>query len=239
MRLNRLSQLILILVLLTSAGCAAMQIQSFVVDAQRPMDAARFLEALDETVRKSAAEDASSFRIHGFPYLRTNRFLASLKNKITTDEQRTLWVERLRRLDLEARQREIANLPESRVTGLTEQFGLPQNRDALIRKVLDISAQLLGHDQSQPGFYPALDTALNYLPQEYSLLRRAVGLYPLFALPVMAGTKSAQNEFTGWHTSPLEKLSLLGKLKTYGPSEIAGETFDKIHPMFKIGRAHV
>jgi len=68
---------------------------------------------LDETIDRAAVRDAEAYRVPGFPYLRTNRFLASFRQQAQNDSNAfATWVKYLRTLDERARSYEIKNLPQ-------------------------------------------------------------------------------------------------------------------------------
>jgi hypothetical protein len=171
---------------------------------------------LDAAVDSDGVGDASSFRIPGFPYLRTNRFLLAQAPRLATLAQKALWIHRMQWLDWKARETEISNLRESSVWRLSRQFGAEPYREALISAMVSYSSILMNYDRNQAGYFEALKNALPE-PEEYSLLYRTLGVYPLTALPVLFLTDKIRREFKSWFDADLKALPVMGSLTAYGP----------------------
>jgi hypothetical protein len=198
-------------------GCAAIGINQRVAKFQRPVEDVRFFEFLDRAVAEAGVRDASVFTVSGFPYLRTNRFLTGLKADLINDARKEQWVRRLQQLDLEARQKEIHNLPAAALKDLARKLGEPTGRKTLQERVTYYSDKMLTHDQYQPDFYEVLLRAV-IDPSEYSTAMRVVGLYPLISMPVTAVTRNVQEKFRKWHHTPSVQLETLGILTAYVPA---------------------
>ncbi len=143
----------------------------------------QLFRAIDRTIEKAAVVDPVSYRIPGFPYLRSNRFNASFAENI---DARTMpgWIARLARLDETARLIELANLKPA--NPFTEAKDLPQQlsvcRQQLIAADLDNDARL-----------QQLRRAVA-VPDEYSLWQRIFGIYPISALFVSMGIKQLHHQ---------------------------------------------
>jgi hypothetical protein len=200
------------------SGCAAYHTSRQVAEFERPAEYERFFELLDHSVKEAGVRNASDFAVAGFPYLRSNRFLAGLKPDLNNDARRSQWVRWMQTLDLAARRKEIQNLPIEDLKELAHRLGEPVDRKILVNRAADYSDRLLSHDQRQPDFYQTLLTAV-IAPSEYSTAMRVVGIYPLTSIPVTAVTRQVQEKFRKWHHVPADQLEILGKLVAYGPSE--------------------
>ncbi len=172
---------------------------------------------LDRTIAEAGVQDGSVFTVSGFPYLRTNRFLTGLKNDLNTDAGKNEWVDRLQQLDLEARQKEIHNLPAAALKDLARELGEPTGRKMLQAQAAFYSEKMLIHDERRPDFYEVLLEAVTD-PSEYSTTMRVFGIYPLTSIPVATVTRSVQEKFRKWHHTPPNRLETLGELTTYLPS---------------------
>ena len=217
MRPNLRLHVFLLLPILLFIGCAAIGLNRQVAKFQRPSEDVRFFELLDRTVAEAGVRDASVFTVSGFPYLRTNRFFTGLKDDLKNDAHKVQWVRRLQQLDLEARQKEIRNLPAAALKDLARQLGEPAGRQTLQERAAFYSAKMLTHDQRLPDFYEVVLRAVAD-PSEYSTAMRVVGLYPLTSMPVTAVTRRVQEKFRKWHHAPADQLETLGELTVYVPS---------------------
>ncbi len=200
-------------------GCTTFKTQHFIASSHRPSEDQRFFSALDHIVHKYHVREASNFTLKGFPYLRSDFFLAALKDRVTTSAQKEEWAELMRQLDLKARTKEINNLSPLAFKELSQKISMPADKAAIIGKTSEVSQQIFTHDKTQPGFYDTLKSVLAHPPTEYSTLQRVVGLCPLFIVPIIAGTNAAHKEFKNWHKRPEKEIKILGTLNTYTPSQ--------------------
>ncbi len=195
-------------------GCTAFRAQRVPVSLERPQECQAFLSALDESVEQAGVRDAASFQVPGFPYLRTNRFLSRLKDNIYSEQEIMQWVGWMQKLDLESREKEVRNLPEDSAVGLLSVQGPKQ----LYEKVKSCSHELFQHDTSRSDFYETLIPLLN-VPDEYSFMMRALGFYPLMAIPVAIVTDSSRENILSWYHTDLENLPVDGRLTAFIPTE--------------------
>jgi len=185
---------------------------------ERPKECQAFLTALDEQVEMAGVRDAASYPVPGFPYLRTNRFLARLKGNIQADEGREQWSGWMRMLDLEARGKEISNLPDGIVSALSLKLGMPPSRAQFYDRAQSCSETLFQHDKTRPNFYETLIPLVD-VPDEYSFAMRAFGLYPLMAIPVAIATDTSRKKVRSWFDTSLENLPADGRLRAFIPAE--------------------
>ena len=207
--------IIYILVLLIP-GCASQVAHQFITESQRPSEYERFFNQLDTAVDQAGVRNAAYFQVSGFPYLRANRFLVSLKSRLSTDSQKKQWVRWMQQLDIEARETEIRNLPASALEKLAVGFENVPDRKILHEKVISYSNKLLAHDQLRPDFYAALQEAVKN-SSEYSTVMQVFGLYPIASIPVALVTHSVFDEIAEWHQLPPDQLQTQGTLTAYGP----------------------
>jgi hypothetical protein len=199
-------------------GCASFLSQRIPQSFERPRPCQEFFNRLDEKVEEAGVRDASSFPVPGFPYLRANRFLSALKEKLGDDKERQAWVRWMQQLDLKSRKKEINNLPDPLVLSLASTGTGQPDREGLFDQVESCSSELLNHDQTRSDFYSTLDPFVK-VPDEYSCLMRTAGLYPLIALPVAAVTEKSRNKIRLWFNADLEDLPLDGRLTIFAPEK--------------------
>jgi len=123
---------------------------------------------IDARVDRAGVRNGGAHRIPGFPYLRSDRFLASFRDEAGEGAAFDAWVERLRRLDLQARTPELRNLgwddPTEELRHLDE-----CGRDWAARDLADPARRV----QLREGVV---------VPDDYSMLRRTLGVYPIAAI---------------------------------------------------------
>ena len=190
-------------------GCTPFIAERVPLSFERPKECQAFLSTLDERVEQAGVRDAASYPVPGFPYLRTNRFFSFLKGNINDQESREQWSRWMQKLDLEARKKEISNLPEDIVSSFSSEQGTPSSREQLYEQVTSCSDRLFQHDKTRPDFYETL-IPLVAVPDEYSLTMRILGLYPLMAIPVAITTDSSRKKIRSWYDTNLENLPVDG-----------------------------
>src|SRR5512143_2250035 len=175
--------LLIFLFLFLIVGCASITARRISRSLDRPEECQSFLNVLDEKVDRSGVKDVAGYAIPGFPYLRANRFLSSMKGRIDLPGGRDQWSLWMQKLDLEARGKEINNLPEEVVSSFPSEPGTGPTRAALHDRAKSCSDSLFQHDKNRPDFYRILTPRVE-VPDEYSFPMRAIGLYPLVSIPV-------------------------------------------------------
>ena len=218
--LDRVFRVIIVFAFLWQ-GCSGIDPQYKDIDQRRPLQEVRFFEELDAAVTASSVQEVSTFAVEGFPYLRTTRFLAAMKDRVNTDSEAEAWLTEMHRLGREARKKEIINLPEASFRKLAERMGVNPDRTAMIEEMFDSAVRLQAYDRSHPQFFERLRNTVN-VPDEYSSAMRVFGLYPFTVLPVAIASRNAKRKFSKWHQTSLEDLPVEGKLVVFGPE--AGNT---------------
>lgn len=174
---NHLRRLAAILGLLIVSGCATAPFPAESLDTGNRECLARYTE-LDRAIEDADARDYGAHRPAGYPWLRSNRFLASFRHGLDTDAEWRDWLNRLARLDLEARRAEIANLigepPDGPLVG------------ARVERLAACSERLNTLLLSDPGKREALVERVQ-VPDDYFTSHRWLGLYPLTRLFVLSG----------------------------------------------------
>lgn len=150
---------------------------------------AAFFADLDDAVKSAGVRDAGAFRVQGYPYLRTSRFLAAFRHEIEGPAMFTAWVDRLQELDRRARQHEIQNLPSAGLDALP----CGGSRAALMRRVQECGNALRETDFRDVRTRSRLRHRVR-APDEYIFLRRAGGLYPVTSLFVLRGVGAWQEK---------------------------------------------
>jgi hypothetical protein len=177
------------------AGCAMWPTptRSTHIGAAGPLGScADFFAALDKQTARTDALDAGYFRVANYPYLRTDRFLASFRNEAKNQRTFGAWVEQMQHLDQSARRSEIADLPDAAVAAM----GSANGRRQLDRQVETCGNQLKKADFSIAANRNRLRQAVS-APDEYLALRRVLGIYPITRLFVSHGVHQWQARARG------------------------------------------
>jgi len=207
-------------------GCAGPMVQIDVGEFARDTRAALFYKLLDRVVEKYAVSDASTFNVPGFPYLKSNRFLAAVTKQPLNSDADLYWVEQMLKLGLDSRRKEIANLPVAAFGEISEATGDLLERDTIYQKTESYALKLLGNDQTHPNFINNLKKVVT-IPDEYSSMARFLGLYPLAGIPVTLATAMAYSRYKDWHATPLNELNTDGRVVRFFPEE-TGPVVDQV-----------
>ncbi|MDB5987914.1 MAG: hypothetical protein JWR16_2967 [Nevskia sp.] len=159
---------------------------------------ARYAE-IDARIDAAGVRDAGYYRVPGFPYLRTDRTLASFRNEVHSIDEVGAWVRHMREYDQEAREFEYVNL------------GLSIQEAAILRfDLLNCGRGLAGIELDDPANRARLIAAV-VPPDDYSDTARTLGLYPL-AVPLLRA------RVTQHQTAVMRAFARpLGELGQHGP----------------------
>ena len=191
---------------------------------------ADFLRDLDKAVAETGVNNAAAFRLDGFPYLRTDRFLCGLKDRVSGQAEKALWVDWMRAEDTMARHTEIACLPSEDRERLADRAGVASSVEALADYAEACAGSLLAAHRDRPGFYAAVSAAVE-CQSEYKTILRVAGLYPLSALPVAFLTQKAHRRMTRWLDRKTVDIPPRGKWVSYGPDQRYGFSTDEVKRM--------
>lgn len=183
---------------LLASGCSTMGL------SQRPLvpDGEKCLELyakVDERIDKAGARDAGYYRIPGFPYLRSDRYSASFAKEIPDIDAFWEWVGYLRANEDEAREVELLNM------GLS----VP-DASSLLLDLRGCGGWLRSWELDDAEFRERLIAAVQP-PDEYSSLRRALGLYPLAAPFLHREQAALRRDVAESFKTPLAQLPTPGE----------------------------
>ncbi len=198
---------LLVALALAAAGCATIDpytrapIAQHLERSDAAGDCARLFRDVDARIDALGVRDAQAPRVPGFPYLRVDRATAALRDEaLAARASFGVWSELMARLDRQARAAELAN---------GESGDLPS------AAALDACRYQLA--VADHGEIARLAKAAQ-VPDDYSLLMRALGLYPLTRIPFAAGIRAWQDRSRAVFATPLEALPVAGRLRRYAPA---------------------
>ncbi len=193
----------------------------------------RTFAAIDKAVAGAGVGDAMAARIPGFPYLRTNRLLASFRDTALDDATFEHWVSLLAALDRDARTIEIANLPavaagEIHARMRDEGFGAL----TLVALLEGCANTLRDRDFGDAEGRSRLRAAAS-VPDDYVDWMRFAGLYPVAALPFSIGVRDYEAATHAAFSLPLADLPLRGALRTYRPPDSAALSPEQVRAILE------
>jgi len=190
--------LVLCLLAVLFSGCAMLPVptRSDRIGESGPLGScADFFASLDKRAEEAGVLDPGVFRVKNYPYLRVNRFVASFSEDVDDQSAFVAWTDRMQALDQDARQYEIANLPDSAVAMLDAVNG----RVGLYHKVATCGDLLKKADFQNIEQRQELRKRVS-VPDEYIGLRRILGIYPLTSLFISHGVSK-------WHAAAHKSFS--------------------------------
>jgi len=172
--------------ILLASGCATFDDRlASHLESPHLRECAQWFIALDERIASAGTQDAQYTRMRGFPYLRVDRALASLRGRAAErPDTIATFAQRLRALDYDARLHEIDNLPDSALHG---------TRADELQRTQDCGMQLVAADLTNARGRGALISAAQ-VPDDYSTTLRVLGLYSLTRIPFSSGVRRFEQE---------------------------------------------
>lgn len=162
--------------------------------------------ALDARVAAAGVLEAGYYRVPGYPYLRTDRTLASFAHEVHTLDEIGGWIRRMRENDQEAREFEYRNL------GMTQQQAAIQRS-----RFLNCGRTLAGFEFfDQPASLAGLLEAAQP-PDDYDSLHRVLGLYPLFKPALRSRIERQQRQLDAAYAQPLQPMTARLPLTLWAP----------------------
>ena len=185
------------------AGCAGPAATRPATPLSEAAVCADWYNKLDAVTRQAGVSDGGAHRLPGYPFLRSDRFLASFGDEAADNAASFgVWVGRLAELDRDARAAELSNLPPQFLADLMTDDAADKPRiQATTQACAGQSVLALlqsAHVATAPG--RRLLAAQAQVPDDYSATKRALGLYPLTRVPFFAGVQR-------WQQSTAEKFA--------------------------------
>ncbi|MEP6968992.1 MAG: hypothetical protein ABJA49_01035 [Betaproteobacteria bacterium] len=187
--------LIAALLALLTGGCALVPTAAPTAGAATLAPCRAWFQALDTQTEQANVRDAGAAPVAGHPYLRVDRFTASLRDRLNAQQAadraqaaHDAWIVRLLELDRQARLLELANLPPSALRGLATDFKL-LDQAAMTATTRECGERLARSDLATPQQTAQLRENM-VVPDDYVDAYRLLGLYPLTRIPFLAGVRT-------------------------------------------------
>ncbi len=173
-------------------------------------------EALDSAVDAAGVRDAQATRLRGFPYLRVDRFSASLRESARAQESALhALLDQMIALDMQARTHEIANLPPESLKAAWDGLGEP-DAAAAVKQAGDCARLMRDFDIESRDAIGALLERLS-VPDDYVTGYRIAGLYALSKIPFSIGVRKHIEETEAAFARELEATAQ-GAVVRYSPA---------------------
>ncbi len=166
-----------------AGGCTTPRlnaVDSFVSLDPAVRECLRAFEADERRIKRAGVVDAQYRRIRGYPFLRTNRFTASLTDRLNTFSATGAWIARLSELDSRGRAIEHLNLSADRSRFESDQVRLDRCRQLLTEQLA-----------SDPVQVKEIRNRTR-VPDNYQIWSRRLGLYPITSWFVLRGVERLQ-----------------------------------------------
>ncbi len=202
-----------LLIPLLLGGCASYP-RGPSVAAAGPQEACLdFYRQTERTVLDYGGEDGGDHRLPGYPFLRSNRFLASFAGEPLSDAAYSQWLELLRQVDERARMPEFANLPAEAKTRINSLLPAGSN----FREHLQSCGRLLVEATARSPHARRELAAAALVPDDYLSWRRVAGLYPLARWFAAYGVNDLHRELQQPFELAPEQIPVSGRLIRYLP----------------------
>jgi hypothetical protein len=207
-----LPAVIVLLLLLLAQGCTQPGVR---FEALAPDEAAclSWYRKLDTVLAEHELIDPSVAKIPGFPFLRTDRFLASFRHQPLSDAAYADWLERMRQLDESLRLSEAANLPQTAAKAVLAEAPLPGALEQVLRQC---GSRLVKAALQRTETQPIIRRHAR-VPDTYRSWQRIAGAYWLMQYPVRMALDRQHKKLAASFKQPLEELPVQGRLIRYAP----------------------
>ena len=185
------------------AGCASPGANGLVTALPEVAGCIGWYDKLDDVTRQAGVDDGGAHRLAGYPFLRSDRFLASFGDDVADNPTAfEAWIGRLAQLDSEAREVELSNLPLQFLPLLTTDGPADKQRIRARTQRCASEARLALLQSASMATAPGRRqlAAQARVDDDYSAAKRALGLYALTRVPFFSGVRR-------WQQTTAEKFA--------------------------------
>lgn len=175
---RRLARLVWLMLLGVLSACTTAPPRPAVIHPEQATCQQLFI-ANDALLRAANVHDAQTTRVTGYTFLRVDRLLASFVSDIKNNTQRQAWLARATALDAGGRALEIARLS-------------PAPDDTIVEPLDSCRAILSVALRDDDNAWQTMVNVIQ-LADDYSVIRRVLGVYPMSARLVLAGVARLQS----------------------------------------------
>jgi len=221
-----LTKLFVLFVLFATWGCAGKMntLPSHLYDPQTQL-CRDFLENFDRVVATVNGQDIQAVAVPHFPGFRVNRFIASFQSQLLDEVALHQWLQAMAQLAVTGRQLEYQNLPASLQNSLS--MAVP-GKSSITESLQTCATVLVDKVTNHTALQEQLRANIS-VPDNYSLTKRIVGVYPISSLAVAFGVNRLHKETAKQFQQPLDDIPIKGKLTFYGPPIVMPSVLPKMN----------
>lgn len=165
--------------------------------------------AMDARVAAAGVADTQYYRVPGYPYMRTDRVLASFAHEVETIDEIGGWVRKMREFDQEAREFEYRNL------GMNTQEAAESRS-----RFLNCGRTLAGIELNDaPQVFAKLQDTVAP-PDIYSTAQRAFGFYAFNASAMRSRMDERRKALEQAYVAPVDQLPARAPLRLWKVSKV-------------------
>ena len=211
----------LVSIAFTVAGCAttapqypAQQLQDTHSNNPQSQSCRKALNEFQDTIAEYHRDDAGEQKVKHFPYLRTNRFLATLSRADLRAEQTRQLFTLLQQTGSFAMQKEWRNLPNDQHQQLQRSIdAVFPSKDA--EQVIALCGQYLAETELNAPHVGDYVKSQLYVYDNYNTWQRIVGLYYITLFPVLWGINDWHDDTMAVFNTPIAEMPVAGTLQRY------------------------
>ena len=178
-----------------------------------------FYDELEDVIDDDDANDRQFSRMKDFPYLRSNRFLASFYDEVENTANFKNWVDLLQQNAFQANKIEIANLSESKRNELLKFMPKSMEKETDVNLLVEKCSATLRTSDLALDANRQLLIDQSRVASSYSTLRRIAGLYYPVKYAVDWSIKREYAKVAERYKTELSKIKTKGKVTRYYPKQ--------------------
>jgi len=217
----RPSCLIFVLIVLALNACsttAPIKLQTTASKDELFKSCLSLYEEIETKIQLFDIQDAQTMAIPSYPFLHSNRLLASYAPLITSDT-REFWLDQLKNLGTESLLLETQNLPLDTKNQLLQKWQKIDTKSASLSDLIGFCEKYTNENTVYD------DKSFQYLvqqskiPDHYTTWQRAVGIYPIVSYFMAKGITNWHKDSTAALTRVPETIPVEGEIYRYTSSE--------------------
>jgi len=177
-----------------------------------------FYEQVEAKIQLFDAHNAQTLAIPGYPFLHSNRLIASYAPLITSDTKE-FWLDQLLNLGTESLLLETQNLPFETKNQLLQKWQHVDANSETLSSLLEFCGKYTNKNTVYDNKSFQYLVQQSKIPDHYTTWQRAVGIYPIVSYFMAKGISNWHKDSTVALTRVPETILVEGKIYRYTSSE--------------------